>query len=315
MQNFLSTLILSAFVCLVSIQAGAIGVSLSPNTPQFRFLEAAEARTFLETPDAYTKALKPLEISMKQGIPGNLSEADHLIFIGRQALAWNPQDEAIFRTLAGQLNSTSQNLGFKILMPTEILVIRTTDKIDFGAHTRRNAIILPEGVKPRTILHEYFHVLSRYNPELRDKLYAIAGFKRLKTNPTPKEVKERLLTNPDALEHYSIDVEYNQDVVSVIPVLLSRFLKEELTFPIDLSQILIFRLLKADGTKLIGMEETDYLKRIRANSSYILHPEEIMADNFEFLIQRTLKVPLERPLPYPEALDRLHEVLSGTQRP
>ena len=87
-----------------------------------------------------------------------------------------------------------------------MLFIKTTGNEEGGAaYTRANAIVLPEAEMTapvekirKTISHELFHVLSRANPDLREKLYAAIGFVKCDEVAFPLELKSRKLTNPDA---------------------------------------------------------------------------------------------------------------------
>ena len=74
-----------------------------------------------------------------------------------------------------------------------------------AAYTRATAIVLPKSELgkgqdhlKKLICHELFHILSRQNPELREKLYAIIGFTKCNEIKLPPELERRKITNPDA---------------------------------------------------------------------------------------------------------------------
>ncbi len=57
--------------------------------------------------------------------------------------------------------------------------------------------------------------------------------------------------------------------------------------------------------KLVGMERVPgFLERVGRNTNYIIHPEEILADNFALLVLKESKVAS------PEILQKMREVLS-----
>src|SRR5437667_368014 len=68
--------------------------------------------------------------------------------------------------------------------PTTVQLIKTTG-VEEGnaAYTRGTAIVISKVELSKTqselekiICHELFHILSRHNPKLRERLYAIIGF-------------------------------------------------------------------------------------------------------------------------------------------
>jgi len=79
-------------------------------------------------------------------------------------------------------------------LPSKINFIRTSGREEGeGAYTRANNIVIPRSFKFNNtnltlisvLFHEVFHVLSRANPGLRDKLYKVIGFHRVKELPFP----------------------------------------------------------------------------------------------------------------------------------
>jgi hypothetical protein len=57
------------------------------------------------------------------------------------------------------------------------------------------------------LAHEVFHLLSRSNPALRDRLYAAIGFEPCGEVRHPATLAERRITNPDApINAHAIEV-------------------------------------------------------------------------------------------------------------
>ena len=89
------------------------------------------------------------------------------------------------------------------LMPSKIELIKTKTN-HYGPdvyYTREDAIILPDNIfeepsidsQMPVMLHEIFHILSRYNEDFRDKMYALIGFSKYNENLVlPKEIYNKL---------------------------------------------------------------------------------------------------------------------------
>ena len=58
--------------------------------------------------------------------------------------------------------------------------------------------------------------------------------------------------------------------------------------------------------KLLDVGEvTGFFEQVGKNTSYLIHPEEILADNFVFLVTN------KRGLPSPKVVENLGEILAG----
>jgi hypothetical protein len=92
-------------------------------------------------------------------------------------------------------------------LPKIVNLVKTTGAEEGHAfYTRDTGIMMPEKetdeadvlLLERTIAHELFHILSRRNPTLREKLYELIGFTKCGEVQFPPELKSRKITNPDA---------------------------------------------------------------------------------------------------------------------
>ena len=205
--------------------------------------------------------------------------------------------------------------GYALPFPRTVLLIKTTGREEGdAAYCRENAIVLPasdvarpRGLK-RLLTHELFHILSSHSPPLRDRLYAIVGFRRCPAVPLPDSLRDRAITNPDApgREHY-IRVEADGQPVDAVPILFSQALRYDPQRGGTFFRYLQFRLMVVapdgqnwkpqltDGEPILLDPRTldSYHRQIGANTQYIIHPEEILADNFVHLVLNTtnLKTP------------------------
>ena len=194
--------------------------------------------------------------------------------------------------------------------------------------TRGTAIMLPkpriQKMKPdaldRLLLHELFHVLSRNAPELRRDLYRIIGFHVCDPMALPPAMADLKLTNPDApLIDCRIELTDDGEACWAAPILYSSSATYDAVKKPPLFQYLTFRLMKleehdgrwrplvkdGDPALIDPAQSKSFADQIGQNTKYIIHPDEVLADNFVFLVMQTEK------LPSPEIIERMGERLRG----
>jgi hypothetical protein len=169
----------------------------------------------------------------------------------------------------------------------------------------------------RTLAHEFFHIFSRNNPKLRSSLYEAIGFRHCGKVELPVVLRTRMITNPDAPRNeHCIRVQLSGKSVWAVPILHPPRFEEATGF--DLNTLLVPSLLLvekdssgvarpivgADGPLLVGIDRvTGLFEQIGRNTSYIIHPEEILAENASLL---TLGA---RHFPSPEILNKIEGLL------
>lgn len=197
------------------------------------------------------------------------------------------------------------------LMPSKIELIKTKTN-HYGPdvyYTREDAIVIPDNIfEARSIdaqmpvmLHEIFHILSRYNEGFREQMYKLIGFGKYSEDLIlPKEITDKLLTNPDGVSRkYAINLMDEKGVEQLaLPLILSTKNRFEPTMPSFFSYLSfdLFPLIKISPNEVtLGLNSKgesalsighngDFFKQIRDNTQYIIHPDEIMADNFMMAI-------------------------------
>jgi hypothetical protein len=107
------------------------------------------------------------------------------------------------------------------------------------------------------------------------------------------------LLNPDGTDFsYFIDLTLkNGKKTKVVPIIYSsepkyvagskpqffNYLKFDL-FPIEKDGKTYKVIANADGSSSISIPDTDYFTQIKQNTNYVIHPDEILADNFMLII-------------------------------
>jgi hypothetical protein len=86
----------------------------------------------------------------------------------------------------------------------------------------RHFVNAPAAELDSMLIHELFHILSRNSPELRQKLYALIGFKPCAEIGFPPELEAHHITNPDAPRlDYFVEVTRGEQKLDVVPVLFA----------------------------------------------------------------------------------------------
>ena len=304
---------------------------------QLEFASLETGRTLVSTRDTFIGALSRFDRQVRLQTDGEATEAALLEFLAREVVAWddaatgNDPVEATTRTLITQsIERLRPKLeSFRIPLPKTVLLVQVSGKEEANAaYTRGTAIMLPkpriQKMKPdaldRLLLHELFHVLSRNAPELRRDLYRIIGFHVCDPMALPPAMADLKLTNPDApLIDCRIELTDDGEACWAAPILYSSSATYDAVKKPPLFQYLTFRLMKLEehdgrwrpllkvGEPILidPAQSKSFADQIGQNTKYIIHPDEVLADNFVFLVMQTEQ------LPSPEIIERMGERLRG----
>ena len=210
-------------------------------------------------------------------------------------------------------------------LPAKIQLIDTDGSDAAGyPYTRANAVALPSASLPANDLrfpdsvqlaHELFHIVSRYDPALANKLYQTIGFESVPALEWPIAWLPLRIANPDApFDRHAMRVTIDGRPALVIPVLVTRRLELKPgetffdTMDVRLLEVTVDEArtvaVMADGRPIWHTPDSvpDYLAKLGGNTSDVSHPEETMADNFSFLVG-------QRPVPNQALLRRIEAVL------
>jgi hypothetical protein len=280
-----------------------------------RFASVKEGAALLAKEDRYTKVLSRFDLQSRLQTDKKVTSADLRKFAAKQVIEWPEQD---VKSVSAAVAAVRKKMApLKLNFPKTVLFIHTNGR-DEGraAYCRQNAVILPSNMVrgrkaglERLVAHELFHVLSSHNPKLRDKLYEVVGFKRCGNVPLPPSLKDRKITNPDApsIEHY-VDVKHEGKTAHAVPILYSSAEKYDVERGGTFFRYMTFRLMLVersgerwqaklnDGKPvLLDPHKTEsYFENIGRNTGYIIHPEEVLAENFVLLLSGKQDVPTPR---------------------
>jgi hypothetical protein len=194
------------------------------------------------------------------------------------------------------------------------------DAIVLSARMLRGAALGPDGSPrlARLVAHETSHVFSRLQPELRDRLYARLGFKHIGIVELGPWLESRRLTNPDGptIEHAIRIHAGNLGESNVVPLIYSETAELAPEKGRRLFDYLRFGLFPvepaANGwrvrTDAAGQsvalrpdQVTGFFEQVGRNTGYVIHPDEIVADNLAILFTEkdgaaTARSPADRQL-------------------
>jgi hypothetical protein len=319
---FVAVLLLLATSLRAQLTLGE-GVTIS-------FASVAEGKRLLTRRDDFVERMSPFDRAARLKTDKDVSERQYLEFVGQNVLEWNDAEKQKVNSAFLGIQKTLEAMALPF--PEKVLIIKTTGREEGGAaYTRANAIVLPQvdlkapaaGIQNK-ICHELFHIMSRANPDLREKLYAAIGFAKCNEVAFPPELKSRKITNPDAPRNdYCIRVKVGVKEQWAIPILFSSAEKYDVDRGGEFFKYLQFQLLlverpnngptvrpMVDGQKpnLVGMQHVSgFFEQVGKNTRYIIHPEEVLADNFALLVVG------RRNLPSPEVIEKIQAILKDRE--
>ena len=268
------------------------------------FASIEEAKKILTTKDNYIKSQTPYDRKLRLNKSEPVSVKKYLDFLSEQALEWSQSEKdkiiEVIQNIKPRLKEYDLNL------PSEIFFIKTSGKDEGGAaYCRGNAIVFPQNLLNQRaqstetlIVHELFHIFTKNNLDMRAKLYSIINFKKCNKVELPQMLLNTEVTNPDVpSDRYYVELQYEGQNINVIPVITVPDILSGLNMPFFAFLKLDFiEVEKINGQYKYKQNEsgepvvynqnqiTDIFNKVGKNTSYLIHPEEILADNFPIMV-------------------------------
>lgn len=293
--------------------------------PGIVFASAAQGKAVLGARDDYVRATAPLERSAKLKTADAVDDERFVRHMQDAPMEWSEEQRKNLAPLTEALEQFLKGVRWK--MPDRILLVQTDASLeDDLPHTRGNAILLPASYYrrgPRAVAvvlsHETFHVLTRHNAELREKLYGAIGFRRCESVAIPPEIERLRITNPDTVDNrHTIAVRYRQQPVEALPYIRFRSgdIDPRLGFKHDIQ--VAWLLIDRQGAECrarsgepgsVAPQELEGLyEQIGRNTQYLFHAEEVLADNFVQLFMASLRESAPN-VPSPDILEKLRKII------
>lgn len=293
----------------------------------FEFATAEQGRAIISARDEYIERLSPLERALKAKSEASVSEADFVRLLTGAVQPWSDADRATVQAALESIRPPLAMLGLPL--PETVVFVRFTGAGEGDApHTRANAVLLTDAslqrsaALPRLIAHELFHIASRQDKAWRDAMYATIGFAAIEEFSLPPQLASRKITNPDAPRiDVAVKVNTADGVVWVAPLLQSTVDRYDAARPAEFFSFLRLHWLEvargefpprkaelSDPPRLHSTADLrGFYEHIGRNTQYIIHPEEILAENFAQLATGETG-------PSPEVHQRLRDALQRQKR-
>lgn len=307
MHFFSSPLLLLGLCCL-----SHTCMPTSSMTYEFLSVEAAQQQVVQDSSEGYFGKVTPLEMSIQ--LKQSRSEEDRLsilpdykTLLQKDVRSFTAAEEIALQAVMDRAFELCRAIDPHFSVPPIHLI--KTEGSYYGEsvfYTRDNAIVIPAPLVPsnpanypeqflKTMLHEIFHVYSRYHPKKRDALYARIGFDRLPNLRLSEFLQKRVLYNPDGVDlRYSITVKDSDGrAFEAVPVIYSRYKQFNERQPRFFSHLAfqLFEIQEKDGVWAVVNPNTGYSideitgfwEQVERNTNYNIHPDELCADNFVLL--------------------------------
>ena len=274
-----------------------------------KFASIAKANELLTQEDNFTEGWSQFDIDSRMH-KVNSTKEELFDFITQQTREWTIEEQNLIVSIFKDVDKQIEEQGFNIDFPDEILFVKTTTKEEGGAlgYTRASYVVLQDDILAKdrdrltkTVVHELFHILSRNDPEFRKEMYEIIGFQLMEEVAYPRNLKPYRITNPDAPQVDSyISLKVGDEEKDCMMILYSN---EDYSGG-DFFKYLNVGFLSLTGDRVKAIEYKDdkpviysrkevtgFFAQVGKNTKYIIHPEEILAENFAFAILNTPELP------------------------
>ena len=290
-----------------------IGVACKPNHAskislnkfEFQDSDSSSKKITKDTIENFFAIIRPLDMALQLQSENNSKKA-YRKRLKKEVIKFSQKDKFKISPILYEIENKLGRLNSKYKLP-KLALIKSKGKI-YGPntfYTRENSIIIPQAEIENLnesnfsdiMLHEVFHILSRYNPELKKKLYTVIGFNPL-TAPLiiEENFNKRILLNPDGINfNYEMSIKTKEESYNVVPIIYSKTdnpatinsyfenLEFDL-FPIRAKEGNWHLVTPEEAANLDLKSHPNFYAQIGRNTKYIIHPDEILADNFILMI-------------------------------
>lgn len=311
----ISHLLLSTILCCISLTA------VAQKKIPYRFATKAEAQMLITDIDNFTNKLNSFDINLRLGKEdGRKSELLRLAM--NETQNWGDDEKKKITDAFKSLQSKIDKQKLKIKYPKEVILVKTSmkEEMNVAAYTRKNWIALGEKFINEAkkedleylLAHEMFHLLTRNNKDFKKSVYSVIGF-----NVTDRElffpidIIEKRISNPD-IELYDSYAEFtingNKQKCSMLIYSDKQYTSGGLSDYLSVGLIPLNDSLmpvQEDGKTVIYSidQAEDFYGKVGKNTKYIINPEEILADNFAYMLIQ------KKDLPNPEIPQKIAAIL------
>lgn len=280
------------------------------------FATRDEGRAQISTSDYYSQNMSMFDRTAKTRRLGSVSEREYLENAASHVRAWTVDELEYVGSLIDAADRRMRELKLNIQLPDTVFLVKTDGWEEGGAngYTRENAIYLNQSsLSPDLLLHEIFHVVSRYNQLRIDCVYRTLGFRRCSDIVFDLDTR---ITNPDApyLRHYLTVYVSGEPVEIALVMMASRpyagggffgYVRKKLVALEGPDDAKVVSKIGGEPRLLDHRAPIDLYDRLGRNTAYNIHQEEVCAVHFEMLMTGA------RNLPHPQLVEALHRALAS----
>lgn len=289
--------------CLIAALL-ALALVAQTRATDFAFASAKEGRALIATRDEYIARLSPLERALKAKSEAPVSEQTFLDVLASGVRDWPADERARVDQVLASLRPGLAEL--KLPLPSHVTFVRTSGAGEGGAsHTRGHAVMLTDDafrqgdILAHVVAHELFHIASRNDRRWRDAMYATIGFVAIEEVTLPAALAARRITNPDAPRiDVALRVGERAQPFWVTPVLQASVDRYDAArgAPFFATMQLVWleiargdappsRAQLSDPPRVLRTQElVNFAEQVGRNTAYVIHAEEILAENFAQLL-------------------------------
>lgn len=291
----------------------------------FALATLTTGRELIARRDAFVGSMSKLDRQLRTAKKGEISDEELLAHFAAQVRPFRPEHVERIKAAAHAISEGLAREHVSLDLKSDVPIVLTTGREEAGdrvgvAYTREGVIYLNERaldeVPTYLLSHELFHVYSYHHPEARERLYEAIGFKRLPARITwPESVEARRVTNPDSpFAEHAIKVRYQgRDVLAAYVCLVDApggeaadLFDQVATYYALLEPEGARETAPADDVELANYQLFEgFFEQVGRNTGYLAGPEEILADNFELLLEHPERART------PELLARFREVMAA----
>ena len=280
---------------------------------KYRFATRAEAQMLLTDIDNFSNNLNQFDIDLRlQKQNGRKSEWLRLAM--NEAQNWGDADKEKIKKAFSAVKANITKMQLSLPFPDEIILVKTSmkEELNMAAYTRKNWIAIGEkyineaaDVEIQYLLaHELFHLMTRKSIEFKRATYATIGFKVTDHEILlPTDIITKRISNPDIERRDSyVELTVNgeltkcvQIVYTIKPFTGGNVFDYLCVGFIPLNEDLI-PVITNGQTVIINTSEVseEFHQKVGNNTDYTIDPEEVLADNFAYLITEKEGLPDSR---------------------
>lgn len=314
-QKIIISMVLSCLLVLT----GCVSQEVTQEYEPFEFSEGVsvafatveKAHELLSIEDEYLNGFTAFDKEAK--ISGDKKTVEAYVEGAKTSVgAWTEEEVEKIKSNLKYIQKQMAPLDLNVKYPETIYLIKSSCEEEGNAsgYTRQNFIVLNKNrITNDLIVHELFHIISRYNYEKSKEIYQTIGFEKVDKIDFPQVLMDRIITNPDATDlNYVIEVEHKNQIKKGALVMYAekdytggsffKYITLGLYFPETASNFTF--------EKMVSLAEVDgFFEKIGTNTDYIIHPEEITAEHFRLLVLKKYEK-----YPNAELVKKVHEILS-----